>query len=104
MGLLAKVLSFGVFVILQAIFCNGFYESMNEEMILNGYKKWLKKRKMWIGKPLGLCVQCSSSALGAITFWPVCLMAFGFHWQEVPLFLYDIFILVYLNFYFFKKL
>jgi hypothetical protein len=32
------------------------------------------------------------------------LIVFGFNWSEVLIFVWDVFILVYLNYYFYKKI
>lgn len=93
-----------IFVLLQGLAINGFNQSMEDGMIFSGYKRWLKKRKGWIGKPLGLCLKCMSSVGGTVTFWPAVLYAFGWHPVELFAWVFDIFVLVSVNFWFFKKL
>lgn len=93
-----------IFVFFQGLFINGFYQSMDEGMILNGYKKWLQKQKSWIGKPLGLCIKCASSVGGTVTFWPAVLLCFGWNPVEVLAWVMDIFILVAVNWWIFKKM
>jgi len=77
---------------------------MDEGMILNPYKRWLKKQKSWIGKPLGLCVKCSASVGSAVTFWPCTLFCYGWHPFEVFAWVFDIFVLVSISWFFFKKI
>jgi hypothetical protein len=93
-----------IFVLFQGLAINGFNQAMDEGMIFNRYKNWLKKRKSWFGKPMGLCIKCSASVGGTITFWPAALYAYG--WRPIELFtwVFDIFVLVVINFWIFKKL
>ena len=90
------MLSILIFVFLQGLAINGFQLSMDDGMIFNPYKKWLQKKKSWIGKPLGLCIKCMSSVGGSITFWPIVLYKYGWHPIEVFAGIIDIFILIYL--------
>lgn len=92
-----------IFVILQGLAINGLSQSMGDGMILSGYKRWLKKQKEWIGKPMGLCVQCCASVGGTITFWPVVVYSFGFRWMELFAWIMDIFVLTYINLWLYKK-
>lgn len=93
-----------IFVLFQGLAINGFQLAMDEGMILNPYKKWLQKQKSWIGKPMGLCIKCSSSIGGAITFWPAALNAFGWHPIELFAWIFDVFVLVSINFFIYKRL
>jgi hypothetical protein len=92
-----------IFVFIQGLAINGFYMAMDEGMILNPYKKWLQKRKAWFGKPAGLCIRCMASMYGTLTFWPATVFAYGFRWIEVLAWIMDLFDLIYLNFYLYKK-
>lgn len=92
-----------IFVFLQGLAINGFHMAMEDGMILSAYKRWLKKQKGWIGKPMGLCVKCSASVGGTIAFWPTCLFAFGFRPIEIFAWIFDVFVLVYVNYYLYKK-
>lgn len=98
------MINFLIFVILQGLAINGFQQAMDEGMIFEGYKKWLKKQKPWMGKMFGLCIKCASSVGGSITFWPAALYAFGFRPIELFAWVFDIFVLVSVNFWIFKKL
>lgn len=103
--LFVGIISFGVFAVLQALFINGVKESMSEGNILHWYSILIARIKSdWIRKPMGDCINCMASVFGGITYWPTVVMVFGFWWQEIPLFVFDVFILVYLNFYFYKKI
>lgn len=93
-----------IFVFLQGLVINGFQQSMEDGMILEGYKKWLKKQKSWIGKPGGLCIKCLSSIGGTITFWPVVLFMYGWHPVELFVWVLDMLSLVVVNFWVFKKM
>lgn len=92
-----------IFVLFQGLAINGFQLAMDEGMILNPYKKWLQKRKQWVGKIGGLCIKCASSLGGSITFWPSALYVFGFKPIEIFAWIFDIFVLVYVNFFLYKK-
>lgn len=59
--------------------------------------------KTWT-MPLWGCVKCESSVIGSITFWGVVLSLFGFHWIEFIAYLFDIFSLVSLNYWIYKRL
>jgi hypothetical protein len=60
------------------------------------YKNWVK--------PCWGCIKCMASVWGGITFWPVVVYLFGFHWVEIPIYVGDVFCLVYLNYFFYKKI
>lgn len=93
-----------VFVLLQGLAINGVHRSMDEGMILSWYRNWLKKQRSWIGKPMGLCIICMSSVGGTLTFWPTALYVFGWNPIEIFAWVFDMFILVYINFFLYKKL
>lgn len=93
-----------IFVLFQGLAINGFQQAMDEGMILNWYKNWLKKQKTWIGKMGGLCIKCASSVGGSITFWPAALYAFGFRPIEFFAWVFDIFVLVSVNWILYKKM
>jgi hypothetical protein len=93
-----------IFVLLQGLSANGIYLSMEDGMILNGYKAWLKKRPSWVGKPFGLCIKCMASSVGTVTFWPTCLFIYGWHPMEIFVWIMDLFLLVSVNWYIYKKM
>lgn len=96
---------FILFAIIQAFIINGYKESLNEGMILYGFSKFIEntiKSEYW-RKPITSCVRCLSSTIGAITFWPFVLIVFGWHWQEIFIYISDVFVLVYLSWYFYKR-
>lgn len=95
---------FILFVIVQGLIINGIKESMNEGMILDKFGKWLKKTlgEYWFA-PFGGCIRCMASVYGTITYWPVVLIMLGWHWQELPLFVADVFCLVTVNWIIYKK-
>jgi hypothetical protein len=99
------LICFFVFVVLQALFINGLKASMDEGMILENYLKWVKMNfsEFW-QKPFGTCIRCLSSTGGFITYWPIALSIFGYkHWM-IPVFVADVFILVSVSFFIYKKL
>lgn len=103
--ILAGLICFFVFIVLQGLFINGLKSSMEEGMILEGYIKWVKRtfNEYW-QKPLGTCIKCLASIIGFITYWPSVISSFGYkHWM-IPVFIADVFILVAISWYIFKKL
>ncbi len=111
---------FCLFVTLQALAINGVKEALTGSAIkddLSGkinyqgnvlymmaprfFEKY--KYRYW-SKNLWTCIKCMSSFWGALTYWPLVIIVFGFNWIEVLIFVWDVFILVYLNNFFYKKL
>lgn len=90
--------------VIQALFINGVKESMKENNVLYFYDQWLRKLPDWFNKPMGICVKCMASVWGAVTYWPGVLMMFGWSWREVPLFILNVGVLIFLNFFFYKKI
>lgn len=105
-NLLIGIITFFLFALLQAIIINGIYESMNEKMILSWIPKLIKKviKNEYWQKPIFGCIKCMASLYGALTFWPLVLYLFGWYWQEIPIFIADVFTLVTLNWWIYKRL
>jgi len=116
---LLYLISFSFFVVLQSLAINGWHECFTGQKLVDGptgkidYQgmigymiapKWIEKnkKKVWL-KPIVGCIKCESSVIGGITFWGTVLPIFGFHLIEILPFIFDVFILVYLNFFFYKK-
>lgn len=111
--------AFSIFVFLQALFINGVHESckgtctedFQKGKIYSGNiiymlnPEWFErnKYKIW-AKPIYTCVRCMSSVIGALIFWPVVIFIYGFHWFEIIVYVYNVFILVTLNWWVYKKL
>lgn len=104
LNIVLGLIGFILFVIIQALIINGIKEAMNEGMILEKLGKRLKEvlGEYWFA-PFGGCIRCMSSVYGAITYWPVVLYLFGFHWPEIPVFIADTFCLVIVNWIIYKK-
>ena len=116
--ILCLMICFLVFAVLQALFINGVHElfkggcvnDLIKGKICNGnlgYKLGQPffekhKSKTW-AMPLWGCVKCQSSVWGAFTFWPVVLVLFGYDWKEIPVSVFDMIILIPLNYYIYKK-
>lgn len=100
------MIRFLVLVILQPFLINGAYESFKDGEVLAPLRKYLEKKieSQWMRKPLFACVKCMASVWGAMTFFPVMVPEYGSQWWTLPLFLGDVFILVYLNALIYKKL
>ena len=85
------------------MFINGVAGAAEKGYILEKPAEWLKKKLGWWSKPVVGCVKCGSSFWGAMTYWPVVLWVFGFEWWQVPVFVTDVFVLVFLSWYLFKR-
>lgn len=111
--------SFCLFVILQALVINGIHYAFSggcipdieKGKVCKGNILYLirpafferNKDKNW-SKPIFSCVRCMSSAYSIITYWPIVIYLFGFHYMEILIWLFDICILSSLNWIIYKKL
>ncbi len=111
MTLFFYIAAFLLFTVLQAIFINGVYSAMEKGNVLAFIKDELTavtaetkyKYNGWLRKSVGgACIRCMASTYGTLTFIPLFIYVFGLRWEIVPSLLFDIFILTYLNFYFYK--
>lgn len=103
-NILCYIISFAVFIILQSLFINGVNESFSEGNIFYPLRKQLDKYlSEWIKKPLYSCVKCQSSLYGTATLMPSVIYLFGFKIIEIPILIFDIFILVTANFIVYKR-
>lgn len=114
------IIFFSIFIVLQALTINGIntcfkgtkviddasgkvsYDGMIFYMIAP--KFFEKYRHSTWAKPIFSCIKCMASFWGAITFWPLVIYLFGWHWVELLIFVFDVFILTFLNFYLYKKI
>jgi hypothetical protein len=100
------LIEFSIFLFLQALFINGikycfekgsiFYKISPDFFERNLNKNW--------SYPVYKCVRCMASVYGTITFWVGVLIVYGWHWQEIPLFFFDLAILIPLNWIVYKKM
>lgn len=100
------LIEFVIFVCLQSIAINGIFESFKKGNVLYEIAPGFferNKNKFW-SKPLFSCIMCMSSVYGGITFWGTVLFFIGFDYREIFVFVFDVFILVYVNLFFYKKL
>jgi len=113
------LVAFMIFVVLQSLAINGIYELFRGGCIENDMKKGRvcsgnlfymispefferNKNKTWASPFFG-CVKCMASFYSLITFFPTVIYLFGFHWEEIFIWAFDAFILVFLNYFFYKK-
>lgn len=113
------IISFLVFIFLQSLMINGVYEAfkgscwedMKEGRKCSGnifYKispSFFEKHreKNWTLNLWG-CVKCMSSIYSILTFFPLVIYLFGFHWVEIYVWVVDAFSLITLNYWIYKKL
>jgi hypothetical protein len=109
---------FLLFTVTQSLIINGIFYCWEggcrkdltrgevcEGMIFYPFRRFLEKHiSEWWQKPLFKCVRCGASVYGTVTFWPIVLWVFGFQYWQIGIWIVDIFILVYLNYFFYKKL
>jgi hypothetical protein len=105
MELLDNIIVFSIFLVLQSLFINGVkYCFEKDNLFYNINPIFFERHKdKWWAKPLWRCIRCMASVYGTITFWPAVLYAFGFNVIEIPLFLFDIAILIPINWIIYKK-
>lgn len=113
------LIGFIVMSIIQSIVINGIYESFRGSPIKDDMsgrinyqgnilymiapKLFEKHKYKYWSKPIYTCVKCASSFWGGITYWPFIIYLFGLHWIEIPVFIANVFSLVYLNYFFYKR-
>lgn len=105
MDILSYILFFLLLVVAQSLFINGLMICFEKGMIMEWWPAFIKrviKNEYW-HKPLFSCIRCMASVYGFITFWPAILYWFGFNWLQIPVFVVDVFSLVFVNFYLYKK-
>jgi len=102
--LLYFLLCFSIFIVLQSLFINGYRDLFNDGMILYKLRLLIDKNvnEFW-RKPIYSCVKCLSSTIGTFTFLSASIYLFGLRWEEIPLLIFDIVILVYANYFFYKR-
>lgn len=114
------VISFIGFLFIQSLVINGVHESMKGGAIRDDTKgtevyqgqiiyilfpKFFEKYKYkYWAKSLFTCVRCMASSHGAWTYWPVVIYLFGFHAEEIFVFVLDVFALSSINWWIYKKL
>lgn len=121
-NLLIYIICFCLFVILQAYVINGVHycfkytihkkvetnETYIEGNIFYKVSLWFNKREnricKFLSKPLFNCIRCMASIWGTITFWVAVIPIIGFYPQEIIVWLFDILILVSLNWQIYKKM
>lgn len=120
MDLFFYILSFCLFTVIQALAINGIHYCFKGESVKNDLTgkivysgnvfysmapKFFEKNKYkWWAKPLWKCVRCMASVYSIITFWPVIISIFGWHYEELFIWGLDAFVLVTLNWIIYKKL
>ena len=116
---MAYLIEFLLFLVLQSLVINGIHTSFEGGCVknINGYDicsgnifylispSFFEKHrgKKWT-MPLWGCVRCMASVHGTITFWLAIYLFVGFDYGEVFVWVGDVFALVFLNYYFYKKL
>jgi len=102
---LQYLICFSIFIALQSLVINGIFAATREGMFLYPVRLFVAKyvSKYWMNPIFG-CISCMSSLWGIVTFSSIVIPLFGFHWVEILILIFDIFILCVLNYYFYKKL
>ena len=103
-SLLQYLVCFLIFSVLQAMFINGVKNCFEEGMIFYGLRIWIDEIfGDFFNKAIYKCIRCMSSVYGTLTFWGFVIPIFGFYKAEIPIYIADVFILVYLNYFLYKR-
>lgn len=113
------VIGFIIFCVLQSLSIHGIYyafsggclDQLDGSKFCNGsifYKispSFFEKNrgKCWT-MPLWGCYKCMASFWGFVTFWGTVLPLFGFYLFEIWVFIFNVFILVSINSWIYKKI
>ena len=89
---------------MQSVFINGVHETTREGMIFYPARAFLSKyiSEYWMN-PMCNCIRCMSSVWGTITFWATILPLFDFNFYQLWVWIADMFILVVVNYFIYKK-
>lgn len=100
------LISFLLFAVIQALVINGWHECFREGQIFHKmFGKFIDKHKdKWWTMFLWGCVKCESSVIGGSLFWSLVYPLFGVHYFTVLAWILNTFMLVSLNYYFYKKI
>lgn len=100
------IYEFSLFVVLQSFFINGVKYCFEKDGIFYKISPTFFERvkdKVWT-QNLWRCVKCMSLPYSMLTFWPAILLRYGYHGSEILLWIFDVFILIPLNFQIYKKM
>ncbi len=115
MELFFYISNFFLFSIIQALFINGLYMAMETGNILSFIKDELSmgelvdekvkyKYASFIRKSVGMaCIKCCASTYGPLTFIPTFVYVYGWNLELIPLVIFNIGCLIFLNFSFYKS-
>lgn len=117
--MLQNIICLFIFIILQGLFINSMYELFRGKCVndlVKGYQcqgnlfysinpSFFEKHKesFW-AKPLYTCPRCMASIHGTYTFWIAVLPIYGFSFYLIGVWIFDIVILVSVNWLIYKKL
>jgi len=106
MEIMFYIISFFIFLVLQAIFINGLHIAMGEGYPLHFIKKAFSTSKNeWLKKSVGgSCIKCMGSSWGIATFSLTFIYLFGLKLEVIPLAIFDAIALIYLNYSLYKEL
>lgn len=102
---MTELITFLLFTVLQAMFCNGLKGAMEKGDILEKPANFILKAAgpFW-SKPIVGCIKCMASFWGGIvTYTPTVLIVYGFQIWQVPVFFVDIIIVSFLNWFIYKR-
>lgn len=98
------LIMFIVFCFVQSMFIIGVKDCFGKDMIFENLGKWLKEKLgEKLTKPLFGCVKCMSSLWGAVTYFPTVLCYYGYESWQIPVFIADAFVLVFMTYYLYKR-
>lgn len=95
---------FLIFCLVQSMAIVGLRNCFSDNEIFSGVARFVK----WVlgeywSRPFVSCVKCMASVWGSATFWPPVIHFYGFNWFEIYVWIIDMFVLVFLNYFLYKR-
>ncbi len=116
---LCWLVAFILFLLIQGLMINGVHyccqgacvNEINKGKVCNGnifYKInpsfFERSKNKWWSFPIFSCVRCMSSLHGTLSYWPLALWVFGFNYWQIAVWVVDMFCLIGVNYWIYKKL
>jgi hypothetical protein len=99
-----QIVEFLLFAFAQSIVILGIANASEKGYILERPSEMIRRvlGPVW-SKPIIGCVRCMSSFWGSATYWPVVIWKYDFHGWQFGIWVADVFALVYLNWFLYKR-
>jgi len=99
-----QIIEFLLFTLAQSIVILGISNAAEKGYILERPKNFITKvlGPTW-SKPIIGCVRCMSSFWGSATYWPMVTWKYDYHHWQIGIWVANVFALVYINWFLFKR-